>query len=100
MQVAEEQQCPLEVGRRWYSEFALKGCAGRLTVASGTDEAAEKRSESDVLRVQLVVGMLLRPAAVAAFWQTVEAAWSHLHPGPFPLSPFYPSSTGKKYTFI
>lgn len=63
-------------------------------VASGIDELAERRS--DGLMVQPVAGMLLWPAAVAAFWQTVEATWTLLHPGPFPLSPFYPSSTKKK----
>lgn len=63
---------------------------------AGADEVAERTSGSDGLGVQPAAGMALWPAAVAVFWQTGEAAWIRLHPCPFPLNPFYPSSIEKK----
>lgn len=62
-------------------------------VVAGPDEV-ERRFDSDGPRTQPAAGMLLMPVAV--FWQTVAVAWIHLHPCPFPQSPFYPSSTEKR----
>lgn len=65
---------------------------------AGTDEVVERRFESAGLRMQPAAAMLLLPAAVAVFWQTVEAVWIHLHPCLFPLSSFSPSSIEEKKT--
>lgn len=91
MQGAKEQQHPLGAGKRWSSGSGQKGCAEkqrwRAVVGTG-----ERRFESDGLRMKSAAGMMLL-AAVAVFWQTVGAAWIHLHPCPFPRSSSYPSST-------